>query len=112
MDISTIGVAMNGPVSAAASATATEAKNRFGQLLEQAQTAPVVIEKSGRRHSVLMSARQYDALVAAARGAEAAPTEPRSPEAQAFYAQFKEWVDLQNELVEKHGIFGEEYRVW
>jgi prevent-host-death family protein len=96
--------------------TATEAKNRFGQVLEEAQVRPVVIEKSGRRHSVLLSARQYDALVAAAQAAPvAAPRatgEPHSPEAESFYAQYRDWVDMQNEHYEKYGIFGEEYRVW
>ena len=47
--------------------TATEAKNRLGQMLEHAQREPVIIEKSGRRHSVLLSAAAYDALVAAQR---------------------------------------------
>jgi prevent-host-death family protein len=96
--------------------TATEAKNRFGQVLEEAQVRPVVIEKSGRRHSVLLSARQYDALVAAAQAAPPAAAlvadEPHSPEAERFYAQYKDWVDMQNDLVEKYGIVGEEYRIW
>jgi prevent-host-death family protein len=96
--------------------TATEAKNRFGQVLEEAQVRPVVIEKSGRRHSVLLSARQYDALLAAAQAVPAAAPpaagEPHSPEAERFYAQYKDWVDMQNEHYEKYGIFGEEYRVW
>lgn len=94
--------------------TATEAKNRFGQLLEQVQRGPVVIEKSGRRHSVLMSVEDYDRLVAASQRAPAAPESAPAmpPEAVAFYAQYKDWVDMQNELVEKYGIFGEEYRVW
>ena len=92
--------------------TATEAKNRFGQLLEQAQRAPVVIEKAGRRHSVLMSAEHYDRLLAAQRPAVAEPAPTYSPEAQAFYAQHKDWVDMQNELVERYGVFGEEYRIW
>jgi prevent-host-death family protein len=97
------------------SLTATEAKNRFGQVLELAQRQPVFIEKAGRRHSVVMSAEQYDAMVAAARGgasAEPAPPEPRSAEAQRFYEQYKDWVDLQNAHFEKHGVFGEEYRLW
>jgi hypothetical protein len=34
--------------------TATEAKNRFGQMLDAAQAGPVIIEKSGRRHSGLL----------------------------------------------------------
>ena len=49
------------------SVSATEAKNRFGQLLEQAQRAPVVIEKAGRRHSVLLSVEQYELLLSAQR---------------------------------------------
>ena len=95
--------------------TATEAKNRFGQVLEQAQRQPVFIEKAGRRHSVVMSAEQYDAMLAAARGdsgAGPAPSEPRSAEAQRFYEQHKEWVDEQNERVERIGVWNEEFRSW
>ncbi|MFT3817032.1 MAG: type II toxin-antitoxin system Phd/YefM family antitoxin [Rubrivivax sp.] len=96
------------------SVTATEAKNRFGQLLEQAQRAPVVIEKSGRRHSVLLSAEQYDRLLAAQRGLAAEePTPPRyGPEAQAFYEKYKDWVDEQRAHFERHGIWNEEFRTW
>ena len=49
--------------------TATDAKNRFGQVLEQAQKRPVFIEKSGRRHSVVMSVELYDTLLGAAASA-------------------------------------------
>lgn len=94
------------------SVSATEAKNRFGQLLEQAQRAPVVIEKSGRRHSVLLSAEAYDRLVAAQRGGVEEPLSRYGSEAQAFYEKYKDWVDMQNELVERYGVFGEEYRIW
>lgn len=88
--------------------TATEAKNRFGQVLEQAQKRPVFIEKAGRRHSVVMSVELYDRLVAAKVPAPAEGTE----EGRQFYEKYKDWVDMQNELVERHGIFGDEYRVW
>ena len=95
------------------SVTATQARSRFGQLLEQAQHGPVVIEKAGRRHSVLLSAAQYDELVAARPVPAEEPTVPNpSPEGRAFYEKYKEWVDMHNDLVEKHGLFGEEYRVW
>ncbi len=87
--------------------TATEAKNRLGQMLDHCQREPVVIEKSGRRHSVLLSAAQYDALVAAAK-----PAVKRGDAGQAFYAQYKGWVDEQNRLVEQYGIPGEEFRAW
>jgi len=87
--------------------TATEAKNRLGQMLEHAQREPVIIEKSGRRHSVLISAATYDALVAAQRPAK----KGRDP-GREFYEKYKDWVDLQNDLVERYGIPGEEFRPW
>ena len=87
--------------------TATEAKNRLGHVLEQAQREPVFIEKSGRRHSVVLSVEQYEKLLGAQRRkrGEADP-------GQAFYERYKDWVDLQNEHCEKHGVFGEEWRAW
>lgn len=90
--------------------TATEAKNRLGQMLDHCQREPVVIEKSGRRHSVLISAAQYDALVAAAGSAPAAPRPPRT--ADEFYARYKDWVDEQHRHFEEHGIWNEEFRTW
>jgi len=91
--------------------TATEAKNRLGQMLDHCQREPVVIEKSGRRHSVLISAAQYDALLAASRAApDAQPPPPRS--AQEFYALHKDWVDEQNERFERVGIWNEDLRRW
>ena len=86
--------------------TATDAKNRFGQVLEQAQRRPVVIEKGGRRHSVMLSVAQYEALLQARQPAVDADAGKR------FYAQYKDWVDEQNRLVETYGVFGEEWRPW
>ncbi len=87
--------------------TATEAKNRLGQMLEQARRGPVFIEKAGRRHSVLLSAEQYDALLAPRERAIDA-IDP----GQRFYEQHREWVDGMNALVEQAGIPGEEFRPW
>ena len=87
--------------------TATEAKNRLGQMLEQCQSEPVVIEKSGRRHSVLLSAAHYDDLVASRSGAP----ETGDP-GKVFYEKYKDWVDMQNEHFRMHGVFGEEWRAW
>ena len=86
--------------------TATEAKNRLGHVLEQAQKAPVVIEKAGRRHSVVMSAEQFDALRQGQRDARVESTGAE------FYKRYKDWVDEQNRLVEAHGVFGAEWRSW
>ena len=90
--------------------TATEAKNRLGQMLEHCQREPVTIEKSGRRHSVLISAATYDALVAASRRASAEPPPPRTFEE--FNARYKDWVDEQNERFQRIGIWNEEFRTW
>jgi prevent-host-death family protein len=89
--------------------TATEAKNRLGQMLEHCQREPVTIEKSGRRHSVLLSAAQYDALMLAG---EARAAGLAADPGRAFYTAHKAWVDEQNALVEQYGIPGEEHRVW
>lgn len=43
-------------------ATATEAKNRFGQILDQAMTEPVAIDKNGRPVAVLLSFAEYQRL--------------------------------------------------
>jgi prevent-host-death family protein len=42
---------------------ATQAKNRFGEILKSAQTAPVIIEKHGQPQAVVMSFAAYTALV-------------------------------------------------
>ena len=46
--------------------TAREAKNRFGQLLDVAQRAPVSITKNGRVVTVMLSIDQYQRLRGAA----------------------------------------------
>lgn len=43
-------------------ATATEAKNRFGHLLDEAMTEPVAIDKNGRPVAVIMSFAEYQRL--------------------------------------------------
>jgi len=92
--------------------TATEAKNRLGQMLDHAQREPVFIEKQGRRHGVLLSAAQYDALVAASQGAAAKAAEPPPRNAAEFYERYKDWVDAENERFERIGIWNEELRSW
>ena len=43
--------------------TATEVKNKFGQILEAAMGEPVAIEKNGRPVAVMMSITEYRRLV-------------------------------------------------
>jgi len=38
---------------------ATDAKNRFGELLDESQKEPISIMKNGRKVAVIMSAAQY-----------------------------------------------------
>lgn len=45
---------------------ATDAKNRFGELLEEAASGPVRIQKNGRDVAVVMSSAEYDRRFASA----------------------------------------------
>lgn len=47
--------------------SALEFQRKFGEFQHQARTEPVEITRHGRRELVLMSAEQYDWLIAAAR---------------------------------------------
>jgi prevent-host-death family protein len=89
--------------------TATEAKNRFGQMLDACQAEPVIIEKSGRKHSVLLSMREYEALQKTRDRRliqdEDSDIRNAADPGKAFYAKYKEWVDWQNEVFEKHGLW-------
>ena len=42
---------------------ATDAKNRFGQLLEMAKVEPVHVQKNGRDVGVVISPEQYERLL-------------------------------------------------
>jgi prevent-host-death family protein len=86
--------------------TATEAKNRLGQVLEQAQSKPVFIEKAGRRHSVVISSERYEELLKAEAGGSLAERKRR------FNEQYKDWIDEQNQRFQKHGLWNEEFRRW
>lgn len=53
--------------------TATDAKNKFGQVLDQAQQAPVHVQKNGRDVAVVISAAEYERLSAANASAKVSP---------------------------------------
>ncbi|MCI1191250.1 type II toxin-antitoxin system prevent-host-death family antitoxin [Calidifontimicrobium sp. SYSU G02091] len=90
------------------SVTATEAKNRLGQVLERSQREPVFIEKAGRPYSVVISSERYAQLLRA----EQRPAASGHDAGAAFYEKYKDWVDEQNRLVDRFGIPGEEFRPW
>ena len=88
---------------------ATEAKNRLGQMFDHCQREPAVIEQSGRRRGVLLSAAHCDALVAAQ---AAGPLRQRGNPGRAFYAQHKTWIDAMNTEVAHQGLWNDALRVW
>jgi prevent-host-death family protein len=49
--------------------SATEAKNRFGELIEMSRKEPVEVQKNGRTVSVMISAEEYEAMRASSRPA-------------------------------------------
>lgn len=85
--------------------SATEAKNRFGHVCAHAKREPVFIEKAGHIDSVILSASDYQALLA---------QQTSTPQARkkAFEAEFGDWIAAQNAWVEAHGIPVEELRPW
>lgn len=86
--------------------TATDAKNRLGHVLESAQREPVFIDKSGRQHSVVISAARYEELLRAEQGMSMEERRLR------FNEKYKDWIDEQHRHFTKYGIFGEEFRPW
>jgi len=86
--------------------TATEAKNRFGNLCAQAKREPVFVEKSGQLDTVILSAEHYLALQAA--NAKAS----RAARKRAFETEFGDWIAAQNARVEADGIPGADLRPW
>jgi prevent-host-death family protein len=57
----------------AASITATEAKNRFGELLDMARREPVQIQKNGRAVAVMLSPEEYRRLIDASTAPKVRP---------------------------------------
>ena len=86
--------------------TATEARNRFGYYLGQAEREPVRVTTNDRVACVIVSAARF---------AELEALEQKKSMAQRrreFNETYKEWIAAQNALVESTGVFGEEHRPW
>ena len=82
-------------------------------MLDECQHQPVIIEKAGRPRGVLMSAKQYAQLVAKASPALQVPAvlNTQTP-GEKFYSEYKDWVDMQNAHVEKHGLWCDGLVAW
>ncbi|MBN8748460.1 Antitoxin Phd_YefM, type II toxin-antitoxin system [Xylophilus ampelinus] len=86
--------------------TATEAKNRLGYYLAQAEREPVHVLKNDRVAAVLISAARYAELESLAQ--QKSMAERR----QEFNERHGAWIEAQNALVDKIGVFGESLRPW
>lgn len=86
--------------------TATEAKNRFGNLCAQAKREPVFVEKAGQIDTVILSVEHYQALQTHREKAS------RATRKKAFEAEFADWIGAQNSHFETHGIPGADLRPW
>ena len=86
--------------------SATEAKNRFGQVCALAKQGPVWVEKAGRVDTVILSAQDYEALSALQNrpGLDA--------RRQQFESEFAGWLTAQEAWVDAHGVPGAEWRPW
>ena len=86
--------------------SATEAKNRLGQVLEEAQRAPVFIEKAGRRHSVVISSERYEQLL------KVESVESLGQRRRRFNERYREWLAIQQQQFDAHGLWSDGLRVW
>ena len=86
--------------------TATQAKNRFGAICAQAKTEPVFVEKDGRIDTVIVSAKQFSELQAAARTDTLVLRQAR------FEQTHSAWIAEQNQRFESHGLWCDDLRVW
>lgn len=57
--------------------TASDAKNKFGQLLDTAQAGPVRVQRQGRDVAVVLSPLEYERLTARASGLRVNPLAER-----------------------------------
>ena len=86
--------------------TATEAKNRFGYYLGQAEREPVHVMKNDRVAVVLVSAARFAELEALEKKKSMAQRK------REFNARYKDWIDAQNKMVEEHGLWCEGLVAW
>jgi prevent-host-death family protein len=86
--------------------SATDAKNRFGFYLSQAEREPVQVMKNDRSAVVMLSAARYAELEALGQKKTLAQRKGE------FNETYGEWIAAQNDLVERVGVFGEDYRPW
>lgn len=85
--------------------SATDAKNRFGQVCSEAKRGPVIVEKDGRPDTVIVSFEQWQSV---SRPADASVRARR----RRFVEAHREWLDAYREEVERDGVFGATLRAF
>jgi prevent-host-death family protein len=85
--------------------TATQAKNRFGALCQQAKAGPVVVEKAGEPDTVLLSYADYQRLLAP-------PDLSLASRRLQFNVQHQAWLDALNRQHDAQGLWNEDLRLW
>ena len=88
--------------------SATEAKNRFGNLSTRAKRAPVIVLKGGKPDTVIMSYEDYEDY----QRLKSAGSVDLDARRQWFNETYKDWIAAQHRFVEEYGVFGEEFRPW
>ena len=86
--------------------SATEAKNRFGNLCAQAKREPVFVEKAGHLDTVILSVEHYQALQASHDKVS------RTARKKKFETEFAEWITAENARVDTQGVPGDDLRPW
>ena len=86
--------------------TATQAKNRFGAICAAAKTEPVFVEKDGRIDTVIVSAKQFEALKSSAQSQSLGQRQAQ------FEKAYPAWIAEQNARFDTHGLWCDELRVW
>jgi prevent-host-death family protein len=86
--------------------SATDAKNRLGQVLDEAQRAPVFIEKGGRRHCVVISSERYEHLL------KVESRESMALRRRRFNERYKEWLAAQQQQFDAQGLWNDGLQVW
>lgn len=81
-----------GPICVMGKLSATNAKNRFGELVDMAQAEPVRIQRHGRDVAVVLSPAEFARLLEMASGS-------RSPASELPYAESRaRWIRWYEEL--------------
>ena len=86
---------------------ATEAKNRFGYYLAQAERELVHVMKNDRIAGMIVSPARFAEPEALEQKKRSITKRKRE-----FNKTYKDWIVAQDELVKTVGVFGEELRPW